>query len=350
MDSPSDDGLSNAKFWARPDTEIWPQVVKCLPDAVLLLDVERQIQAWNPAAAELYGYSESQAIGQSLDDLLPKSSQTGDRRRGANGLCLNVRWTETPLADAEGQEIGWVVQIRHDPGLEGLTRQSQEARKAVRLHEIAAQVAHEVRNPLAGIHGALQILRRRLDPGPEENQVFDEIALEIHRLNHLVNDLQRYSRPISTSLSRVDLSAWLRSEFLNVAPTKQVEIGFDPIDLQPCWVHIDPLLMTDVLQNLLENAIDAQPQNPRVRLNLETDQGYARLEFQDYGGGIAEEIRKRIMDPFFTTKARGSGLGLALCRRNVEGMGGTLELQTTEPDQGDQAATGARLLISLPLA
>jgi two-component system, NtrC family, sensor histidine kinase HydH len=335
-----------------PTAEHWRQVVGLLPDAILLLDQDQIIRGWNFAATELFGYSAQEAIGQTLDELLPEvGNPSGCRvRQRQDGQPIATLLTQTPLTDGDGRALGSLAILRTDERLQRFSQQSTEARKAVRLHEIAAQVAHEVRNPLAGIHGALQVLRRRLEPGPAENQVFDEIALEIHRLNHLVNDLQRYSRPISTKLGQVDLAQWLEAEFFSMAEAKSLAAEFYFDSAAPCLVHIDPLLMTDVLQSLIDNAADAQTKNPRALLRLKIQGTEANLEFQDFGPGIPQEIRNRVMDPFFTTKARGSGLGLALCRRNVEGMGGSLEILPTAQNPSKDTPTGARLLITLPLA
>ncbi|MBC8329258.1 MAG: PAS domain S-box protein [Planctomycetes bacterium] len=323
------------------------QVADLSADAVLFIDQDHRIRAWNRGAQEMFGYTAAEAIGCSaellltedlrqsgeLDELIRRTARRGrlrnyiTRRRTRDGRELTVSLTRSLVRDRQGREVGAGAILRDITESEKLKHELDTARNLAALGELSAQVAHEVRNPLAGIHGALQILRRRLRPGPDEEQVFDDVAAEISRLDGLVTDLMRFGRPASPHKDRTDLAEWLENwigQSSREADRRGAEISLD-LRARPV-VELDPMIFEQVLRNLLENSLEARPAGCVVTLIVEADENRAYVEFRDNGPGIPAEVREKVLQPFFTTKVRGSGLGLAICQRHLHSLGGALEL------------------------
>lgn len=329
------------------------QVADLSADAVLFIDQENRIRAWNQGAREMFGYTAAEAIGQSAELLLPEDlRQSGElelliRRTRARGRLRNyvtrrvrrdgreivVSLTRSLVRDRQGREVGAGAILRDITEAEKMKQELDTARNLAALGELSAQVAHEVRNPLAGIHGALQVLRRRLRPGPEEAEVFDRVAAEISRLDRLVTDLMRFGRPAAPHKDRVRLGEWLQDWLQQVEDEARERGGTLALTrtAEPV-VEIDPLILGQVLRNLLENALEASPDGCSIRLEVGADEQRAYLVFADDGPGIPEPLREKVLQPFFTTKTRGSGLGLAICQRHLHSLGGGLEL--LEPERG----------------
>ncbi len=339
------------------------QVVNLSADAVLFVDRERRIRGWNRGAERMFGYSAREAIGSYFDLLVPEdlrlrgeleaiaqqTEEVGEvrdlltRRRTKDGRELLVSLSRTLVRNRQGEIVGYGVILRDITESQRLKEELHRTAPLAAIGQLAAQVAHEVRNPLAGIHGALQILRRRLAPGPEENEVFAAIQDEIARLDRLVTDLMRFGRPAPPRLEKVELAAWIRDwrqRMEREAAQRSARIELEELQATP--VRIDPVLFETVLRNLFENALEAVPEGCRLRVRLDREGDHARLVLQDNGPGIPAQDRERVLQPFYTTKARGSGLGLAICLRHLRDMGGDLDIL---PGRG-----GAAIAILLPVA
>lgn len=202
------------------------------------------------------------------------------------------------------------------------------------LGSLSAAVAHELRNPLAGISGALQVITRSLPEDAPHRPVLSKVDSEIRRLNDLVTDLLAFARPGSARLEHTplrplcdELADGIRAEHPDVA----VEVCGDG------EAQADGNLVRQILHNLLRNAVDAVDRRGRVRLVINGP----TVTVCDSGPGVPPSKRHDIFEPFFTTKVRGTGLGLAISTRNAEAMGAHLELV-------DGQLAGAAFRLSLP--
>ena len=341
--------------------EQWVEMIEVCPDAVLVVDADRRIQGWNQAAERLFGYRRDEAIGQDFNLLVPEERRAErelDRltdwnedggevrellteRRANDGRTVLVRLSRQVLRGAAGEVQGAIAILRDVTETEGAMRRAAEALHLARLGNIASQIAHEMRNPLAGIHGAIQILTRRAQADADTLEVYSAIGEEVRRLDRLVADLQRFARPSSSVRDRLEVGAWLTE----LAPG-WMENGEKLVLHTQDAVHLstDPALLEEILVELVRNARDAAgDRGLELTLQLTATPEGCTLCVRDNGPGIEAAQANSIFKPFHTTKARGSGLGLALARRHAESMGGRLELCTSAPDS-------ARFQLSLPLA
>ncbi len=202
--------------------------------------------------------------------------------------------------------------------------------------ELAAAIAHEVRNPLAVIVNACASLRRPQLAEGDRTMLLDIVEEEAARLNRLVTDLLRFARPVKVSRSPVAMMALLqRAEArLSEGVELTLDISDDP-DVQTLWV--DAGLLPLVFENLVSNACQAMQQGGAVHISASIEEvGNRRdvvITIRDSGHGMDEDVMERAVDPFFTTRPSGTGLGLAIVERVIKGHGGSLDI-TSRPGRG----------------
>ncbi len=215
------------------------------------------------------------------------------------------------------------------------------------LGEISAVVAHEVRNPLGVIFNSLGSLRRMLRPEGDAKMLLDIIGEEADRLNRIVGDLLDFARPSTPVLHPEPLdrlldeavSAALAENPVGIAVEKQVQSGMPPVPL-------DARLMRQAVLNVAVNAAQAMPKGGTLTVRARVDGAFAQVELSDTGPGVPEEVRHRVFEPFFTTRASGTGLGLAVVKRIVEGHRGEVSVSSAP---GGGAVFTLRLPVSPPL-
>ncbi len=209
---------------------------------------------------------------------------------------------------------------------------------------MAVSLAHEVKNPLSGISGAIQILSTRPGADAAQQEIFREIQHQIVRLNRLVEDLLQFGRPVSVKAGSLPMASLTQRvfsvlkdgpEFRNVT----LSLSGEGLDIP---VPVDDALMQQTLLNLFLNAAQAMGGRGTIRVDGHRDRGHLVMTVSDTGPGVPEEAAGRLFEPFFTTKPKGSGLGLAICRKVVEAHNGTIRI-------ADGGSSGAAFEIRLPL-
>jgi signal transduction histidine kinase len=222
---------------------------------------------------------------------------------------------------------------------EKLTR----AQHLAEIGQLAASLAHEIKNPLAGISGAAQIIRDAMPADDPHQPIVTEILGQINRLDATVKDLLQYARPTPPRAQNVALDDVVERVLtvLKKEPAVQrVRIEHEPAETAAV-VFADEGQIEQLLINLILNAAQASEDGGVIHVDILAEADNVNLLVRDEGAGMTPEVRERTFEPFFTTKARGTGLGLTICRRIVEVHGGTIELNS-EPD------TGTTVTVSLP--
>jgi signal transduction histidine kinase len=194
------------------------------------------------------------------------------------------------------------------------------------LGQLAAVVAHEVRNPLAGLRASLQVLESRLPPTIREREIIGPMIQRIDELGKSVEDILLYARPQPPRFSGVnaretanEAASSARAEMVDAHP--QISVGGDA-----AVVRADPEMLRAILLNLILNACQADPDR-EVEVRTSVDGPLCRIQVLDRGPGIAPDLRDRVFEPFVTTKSGGTGLGLAIVKRLVEMQGGSVDLR-----------------------
>jgi len=347
----------------RASEEHWRSVIESAVDGIVVIDAHGRIEAFNRAAERLFGYKASEVLGRNVNVLMPSPYReehdaylarylaTGDAKIiGIGREVTGVRrdGTTFPVRLSVGEmSIGGehkFTGILHDlTASVQMEEQLREQSALVRLGEMAAVIAHEVKNPLAGIRGAVQVIGGRLPSGSRDAAVVDEIVSRIDALNRLIQDLLLFARPPQPNPSLVDVSPLITTtvDLLSGDP------ALSGIDIQMEGssppVRADPELLKIVFQNLIVNSAQAMRGSGRIRIRVHTADQSCQIIFVDAGPGIPPNIREKIFSPFFTTKARGTGLGLPTAKRLLEAHQGTIHIEC--PPAG-----GTTVTIRLPLA
>lgn len=271
------------------------------------------------------------------------------RNRAKDGSIYWVDTTIVPFLNSEGKPYQYVA-IRHDITQRKLAedqvlQQAAELQRAAQLSfvgELAAGLAHEIKNPLAGIQGAVDILIRRRDKNDPEREALEGMRHEVERIDSTVRALLDRARPRLVSVKASSL-ADIVARAVNLAQAQlangsasesRVRLEFErPED--PMTIQIDPAQIEDAVLNLIINAIEATEGDGAVEIRLTRSQGdgmgeeEAIVEISDNGRGISEENLSRIFNPFFTTRTSGTGLGLPAVRRIARAHGGSVEVKST---------------------
>ncbi|GAB4451271.1 MAG: hypothetical protein OHK0029_00140 [Armatimonadaceae bacterium] len=300
---------------------------------------------------------------------------------GADGtihgvLCLSRLRPAAPFNEADlrvfslfAAQAGAVVSQRRT--VEDLTRKAEETARMERemartanlaaLGQFSATVAHELRNPLSSIKGAAQYLLREFGgasgastSGEEQAAILHDfltiVVEEVDGLGRMTSDLLEFSRPNPTRRERYDLTEMVRSEVAFIIP-ELASIGVERVHQnyevdQPAWALVDTKQLTQALRNLVLNAAHAavsanENGGSEIRIGLGAHGGFFEISVEDNGNGVPEEVGKRLWEPFYTTKTKGSGLGLAQVRRVVEAHDGRVGFDNIP-------GSGARFYILLP--
>jgi PAS domain S-box-containing protein len=312
---------------------------------VATTDVSGRITYVNDKFVEISGYSRDELIGQDhriinsayhskefIRDLW-RTIANGKvwhgelRNRAKDGHFYWVDTTIVPFLDTHGKPYQYIA-IRSDITARKAAedRLAQQAALA-RVGQMAAVVAHEVRNPLAGVKGAIQVLMSRRSADDSEAGVMRDIVARIDALSELINDLMVFARPRPPRLAVVELRPILADAITIVRRDPSAQGVQIDVDGEEVSVTADGELVRATVLNLLLNAAQAMAGQGRITVRTSRNDGEASIQVQDTGPGIPAEIREQIFEPFFTTKARGGGLGLPIARRTAELHGGSLTLE-----------------------
>ncbi len=225
-----------------------------------------------------------------------------------------------------------------------LEQKLNRARHLSSLGEMTAGVSHEIRNPLGIIKSSAELLKKKMavvDPG---NPIPDVIVQEATRLNNIITDFLNFAKPREPDLAPCCLGDIVERNIGFLAPRFQEQgiVVEQRLDDGLPQIHADANMLYQAFLNILLNALQAMPEGGIIRIHAEADDARVRLFFEDTGPGFSEEICEKIWDPFFTTKEKGTGLGLGIVRNIIEAHGGTIHMENRE--QG-----GARVVVELPL-
>ena len=264
------------------------------------------------------------------------------RNRAKDGTFYWVDTTIVPFLNGRGKPFQYIA-IRSDVTQRKNAEQRLREQSALaRVGQMAAMVAHEVKNPLAGIKGVVQVLMSRRKPEDPESVVMNDIVRRIDALNELIHDLMLFARPRPPQLNPVELKPLLTEAIHTMRKDPEGQRITTELAAEDVALIGDADLLKASLLNLLLNAAQAMNGRGNIRVSIKAEGDQCRIEMADGGPGIPEDIRERVFEPFFTTKHRGGGLGLSIARRTMELHGGTLSLRC--PPEG-----GTVMSLTLPL-
>ncbi len=351
----ADEAASRARSSLRDVRALHGAVLASLPIGVLTLEPAGRVRLLSSATAQILGasmdVSHLDELPDSIRALLVSSGAPHEMSVDIQGRTRVLALWRTALRtrDSAGSELGTGIDlllVEDRTETRALEASLREKERLASLGELAAGIAHEIRNPLAAISGSFELLLGEARDAGAQHKLESVVRREIARLARLVDDFLLYARPPRIDLEMTDVVALVREVHAVVAQDAAMGQRAMQLDLPSTLLaRIDAAQVRQVLWNLIRNAADASQDGDGLVLRAAstTEQGteVVRLEVEDHGRGVPSEMRPHLFEPFRTTKTKGTGLGLAVVRRIVHAHGGEVVLE-------DVVGGGTRAVVVLP--
>jgi PAS domain S-box-containing protein len=340
-------------------------------DAMILFDEERKIRAWNAGAEALLGYKTDEALGKTLDLVVPddrraelagvwaglarrdhmRLPETRARRKDGSTVWIDAAYT-TVRVDG-GTSLGiWAV-FRDITAGKTLEEEKLQSERLALIGTMSAKLAHEVRNPLNSLVLGLDLVRDDLnvmsqggeDKAKEALDLLTSVEDELHRIRRTVEDYLRFARLPRVQLEPLALDAMLAERLELMRPDfQQARVVLDlELGASSAPVHADPAQLWQAVLNLVRNAMEAMPSGGKLRVRTRATAEHVECVIEDTGTGMSSEARAQLFRPFFSTKTGGTGLGMALARQILQEHGAGIECES-------EVGEGTRFTLSFPRA
>jgi two-component system sensor histidine kinase PilS (NtrC family) len=336
-------------------------VINSLASGLITTDYDGRVITFNHAAEQITGHAAAEAVGRNVSEVLQLPSgfvvsleadldDAGLRRvdyayRTGQATTIDMGLSATHLVTPSGP-AGFLFNFQDVTKVKKLERDARIQHRLVAVGEMAAGIAHEIRNPLASISGSIQILRKEIDVTAEQGQLMDIVLRESERLNGIIRSFLAYARPQRFAIARLDLGRIICDAALLLRNSGDVGEGHViDVDLPPGEVayEADEGQIRQIIWNLATNGLRAMPKGGRLRLSVATepaaggpspvDDGHVVIIVEDEGVGIPPDELDHIFQPFHGSFAKGSGLGLAIVHRIVSDYHGEIQV-TSKPGAG----------------
>lgn len=317
-------------------------IVQSMTGGLLTLDPDGRITFLNRPGEQMCGTSLPRALGRLASELFPAFRAGAGRDEvdfvNQNGARLRLGYSSFPLLGERGVVLGTAVSFQDLTRLREMEEAVQRGERLADLGRLAAGLAHELRNPLASMSGSLELLRAQSNATDDDRRLMDIALREAERLDELVSDFLFFARPPPPRRTTADVSVVL-GDMLEVFANDPAAKGVNLYrDLSPAPADCDADQIRQLGWNLVLNAAQAVQglgckEGGSIRVACRAEGAEVRIDVEDDGPGVSAADRERIFIPFFTTKERGTGLGLATVHRVVEAHGGAVTFATA-PGKG----------------
>jgi two-component system, sporulation sensor kinase E len=343
----------------RKMKEYLESIINHTTDAIHIEDVNGVLIRVNPAFEQMFGWSEEEAVGRSLP-IVPESHMKEEReareallagqmlparetvRRRKDGSCFEVSVTTSAIRDRGGVIQAFASITRDMTNRNKMDELLRRSEKLNTVGQLAAGVAHEIRNPLTTLRGFLQLQQQT----NKLNQRHIDIMLsELDRINLIVSEFLILAKPQATKF-RIQDVRFILGDVISLLDSQAhlCNIVFTTsFDSEPCEVSCEENHLKQVFINILKNAIEAMPKGGEIEIEARKQSDWIVTTIRDHGVGISEEMIPKLGDPFVTSKESGTGLGIMISQRIIQSHQGTMEIRST-------VGKGTTVTISLPAA
>jgi PAS domain S-box-containing protein len=332
-------------------------IIETMPDAFVLTDNEGKILRGNSALSIFLGYKEKELLGKTVWDLLTSNSyaQLVEQTvldEGVKNLEIQLIAKDqskkpasvsiSHIRDTKGKTIGITLIIHDLTKLKQYEDKILENERFAAIGKLAGMVSHDLRNPLTSIQMATYYLKKNYSKDRSEKSIkmLENIDKSIQYSNKIVNDLLDYSREIKLKIEKTSAQALVENA-LTLTPNSQNVKIIDLTENHPN-LYVDKLNIGRVFVNIIKNAFDAMPNGGTLTLRSLQVEDNLEISFEDTGEGMNQETIDKLWTPLFTTKAKGMGFGLPICKRIVEAHKGSFKIKS-------QVGKGTNFTVTMPL-
>ena len=325
-------------------------ILQSVPSGVISLDHNLAITKMNSAAARILQLHVPSVIGKRYDELFreplkgildgKKTIERGELQYMTDsGKKLHLGLAITPLLNSAKETIGRLMVFTDLTELKALESQAELRERLSSLGEMAAGMAHELRNPMAVIAGYTKLLSKKVEPSL--HHVVDSVAGEIAVMDRIIADFLSFAKPTDLIVSPVEVGQLVKTCVAHIAgERKGIRVFLDAEKIP--LIQGDEILLRQAFTNLVQNAVDSMPEGGDLRFGFSTEPDSLEIAISDSGHGIPEKIKDKIFLPFYTTKDKGTGLGLAIVHKIVVSHHGSISVENTEK--------GTTFRVRLPLS
>ncbi|MBI5182156.1 MAG: PAS domain S-box protein [Nitrospirae bacterium] len=351
----------------------YKNVAQSMSSGLLTTDLKGRITSFNRAAEDITGYLFEEVKGRTWYDIfnleeiksvfsklemlrIPFRSEGSYVRKDKAKLVLGI--TISSLKNESGETTGAIGIFQDLTKIKEMEDDIKKKEKLAMVGELAAGMAHEIRNPLASLSGSMQILKGESFLKGENKKLLEIALRETEKLNRIISDFLTYARPTPLNKKRCDINKLLDDTAILLRNSKEYlnKIKIDTnLENGKLMAEADPNQMSQVFWNLSINAVQAMPDGGELMIiskrkarkgkgyPADSSKNYIEITFKDTGNGIKPELKEKIFYPFFTTKDKGSGLGLAIVHRIIDEHKGEIKVES-------KISEGSKFIIHLPTA
>jgi len=333
-------------------------LVENMPLGLAAISVQGNIISFNRTAESILGHPSLDVLGKKAEEFIPPPCMELIQNLGTgekfveketdcpvkDGKIIPLEVIATTLEEEDGEFLGYMILFRDITEIQHLKKEMAKSQRLAAVGNLAAGVAHEIRNPLSSIKGFATFFKERYGGNPEEEKIAAIMIQEVERLNRVIGQLLEFARPMDIHRERTSLHGIIRHALKIIEEQARSKGIVIKADLSPDVgeVAIDADKFTQVFLNVYLNALEAMEKGGilSVNLSLQND-GTVRIDISDTGRGIDRHDAARIFDPYFTTRSAGTGLGLAIVHKIIEAHGGEIRVDSAKGE-------GTTLSIFLP--
>lgn len=339
------------------------RIVESIRSGLVTTDLSGEIYTFNAAAAEITGYRSEEMIGKTIFALfgnihLPISDSLDATDTGEHpprfetdiltpdGFAVRVGYAISPLVGETGGTTGLILTFQDLTEIRTMEENVRRKDRLAAVGRVAAGLAHEIRNPLGAMRGAIQVLQAQTPPESSQASLMEIILRESDRLNKIITNFLTYARPRVSNFSEIDVREAVSDTFTLLKHSPDVKENHKlETDLpdQPVFVSADPTQLKQIFWNLARNAIQAMPDGGNLKIKLEPMPSRERIRilFEDSGRGMSANQVEQLFEPFSNSTTGGTGLGLSIVYQIVRDHSGTINVKSGE-------GSGTIITVELP--
>ncbi len=325
------------------------RIIESIRSGLITTDLDGNIYTFNTAATEITGYTAEAMQGKSVFALLGDiknpiaiSLEASDRGEQPprfesdlmtpDGFAVRVGYGISPLFSEAGETTGLILTFQDLTEIRSMEESVRRKDRLAAVGRVAAGLAHEIRNPLGAMRGAIQVLESSMPPESTQSSLMEIILRESDRLNKIITNFLTYARPRVSNFSEVDVREAINDTFTLFKHSPDVmDNHFLEADLpdKPVIISADPTQLKQIFWNLARNALDAMPRGGYLRVNLENSlHNRTKIIFSDTGCGMSAGQVEQLFEPFSDSTTGGTGLGLSIVYQIVRDHGGTINVRS----------------------